>query len=207
VIITLSLTGNPDVVCYARIARTPTDNTMTTRIALLRAINVAGHQKIAMADLRVLFEDLGFDDVRSVLQTGNVIFSAKSSSTSALERHLEAESEKRLGLGTDFFVRSVKQWSQVIADNPFPAEAERAPSHLLVQFLKKSPVAGGVEALQAAIRGPEIVRLVGKQLYVVFPDGIGDSKLTTKIVERNLGVVGTGRNWNTVLKIGKLASG
>lgn len=206
-IITLSLTGNPDVVCYARIARTPTDNTMTTRIALLRAINVAGHQKIAMADLRVLFEDLGFDDVRSVLQTGNVIFSAKFSSTSALERHLEAESEKRLGLGTDFFVRSVKQWSQVIADNPFPAEAERAPSHLLVQFLKKSPAAGGVEALQAAIRGPEIVRLVGKQLYVVFPDGIGDSKLTTKIVERNLGVVGTGRNWNTVLKIGKLASG
>ena len=180
---------------------------MTTRIALLRAINVAGHQKIAMADLRALFEDLGYGDVQSLLQTGNVIFSGKSSSTAALERHLEAESEKRLGLGTDFFVRSVKQWSQVIADNPFPAEAERAPSHLLVQFLKKTPVAGGVEALRTAIRGPEIVRLVGKQLYVVFPDGIGDSKLTTKIVERNLGVVGTGRNWNTVMKIGKLASG
>jgi uncharacterized protein (DUF1697 family) len=179
---------------------------MTTRIALLRAINVAGHQKIAMSDLRGFLEDLGYGDVRSVLQTGNLIFTVESSSTAALERHLEAESEKRLGLGTEFFVRSDRQWSRVIADNPFPAEAERDPSRLLVQFLKKTPVAGGVEALQAAIRGPEILRSVGKQLYVVFPDGVGDSKLTTKIIERKLGVVGTGRNWNTVLKIGKLAS-
>ena len=179
---------------------------MPTRIALLRAINVAGHQKIAMTDLRGLLEDLDFSDVRSVLQTGNLIFSTRSSSTVALERQLEAEAEKRLGLGTDFIVRSDKQWSRVVADNPFPAEAERAPSHLLVQFLKKTPVTGGVEALQAAIRGPEIVRLVGKQLYVVFPEGVGKSKLTTKLVERNLGVVGTARNWNTVLKIGTLAS-
>jgi uncharacterized protein (DUF1697 family) len=179
---------------------------MTTRIALLRAINVAGHQKIAMVDLRGLFEDLGFGDVRSVLQTGNLIFTVKSSSTAALERHLEAESEKRLGLGTEFFVRSDRQWSRIIADNPFPAEAERDPSRLVVQFLKKTPVAGGLDALQAAIRGPEIVRLVGKQLYVVFPDGVGESKLTTKLIERKLGVVGTGRNWNTVLKIGDMAS-
>lgn len=180
---------------------------MTTRIALLRAVNVAGHQKIAMADLRGLLEDLGFGDVRSVLQSGNLIFSSQSSSTVALERQLEAEAEKRLGLGTDFIVRSDKQWSRVIADNPFPAEAEQSPSRLLVQFLKKNPVAGGVEALQEAIRGPEIVRLVGKQLYVFFPDGVGESKLTTKLIERKIGSVGTGRNWNTVLKIGLLASG
>jgi len=180
---------------------------MATRIALLRAINVGGHRKIAMAELRDLMAELGFTDTQSILQTGNLVFSCKALSGTALERHLEIEAEKRLGFCAEFCVRSDRQWARVIADNPFPVETERDPSRLIVLFLKKAPSASGVEALQAAIRGPEIVRAVGKQLYGVYPDGVGNSRLTTSLIERKLGTLGTGRNWNTVLKIGKLASG
>jgi len=179
---------------------------MTIRIALLRAINVGGHRKIAMSDLRDLFEELGFSDVRSVLQTGNLVFSGGSLSGAALERHLEVEAEKRLGFCAEFFVRSDRQWSRVIADNPFVVEAERDPSRLGVMYLKKTPPASGLAAIETAIRGPEIVRHVGKQLYVVYPDGIGRSRLTSSLIERKLGTLGTGRNWNTVLKIKQLAS-
>ena len=168
---------------------------MATRIALLRAINVGGHRKIAMAELRDLMAELGFSDMQSILQTGNLVFSCKALSGTALERHLEIEAEKRLGFCAEFCVRSDRQWARVIADNPFPVEAERDPSRLIVLFLKKAPSASGVEALQAAIRGPEIVR------------GVGNSRLTSSLIERKLGTLGTGRNWNTVLKIGKLASG
>jgi uncharacterized protein (DUF1697 family) len=179
---------------------------MKTWIALLRAINVGGHRKIAMSDLRDLLVELGFGDVKTVLQTGNLIFSDNSLSAAALEGHLETEAEKRLGLGTEFFVRSIQQWNRVIADNPFPAEAEEDPSRLIVQFLKKAPAGGGLAALREAIRGPEIFQNVGRQLYVVYPNGVGRSRLTGKLIERKLDVVGTGRNWNTVLKIGRLTT-
>jgi uncharacterized protein (DUF1697 family) len=88
----------------------------------------------------------------------------------------------------------------VVAGNPFPDEAERDPGHLVVMFLKTAPRAKAVQALQAAIEGPESVRAAGKHLYVAYPAGIGRSKLTNTLIEKKLGVRGTGRNWNTVLK-------
>jgi len=173
---------------------------MTTHIALLRAINVAGHQKVAMTDLRAMFESLGFDEVRTVLQTGNVVFEA-SGKAAALERRLEAGALKSLGLETDFFVRTTKELGSVVARNPFPDEAERDPGHLVVLFCKDAPKAAGVKALEGGIKGREYVRAGGKELYAVYPDGIGRSKLTNKLIEGKLGTRCTGRNWNTVLKL------
>ena len=95
---------------------------------------------------------------------------------------------------------------QAIADNPFPREAERDPGHLLAYFLKGTAQAEHVEALQAAIKGREIVRGEGRQAYIFYPDGIGRSKLTVALIEKKLGTRATGRNWNTVLKLGALAS-
>ena len=91
-----------------------------------------------------------------------------------------------------------------IARNPFPKEAESDPGHLLVVFLKEAPDAKSVKALQSAIKGPETVRSEGKQLYVVYPAGVGTSKLTNALIERTLGTRGTGRNWNTILKLATL---
>jgi len=180
---------------------------MTIYLALLRAINLAGHKPVAMADLRELLTKLGFTDVRSALQSGNLVFRSKARSTSQIERLLESDAEKRLALQTDFFVRTAEQWKEVIANNPFRQEAERDPSHLVAFFLKDAPDPKDVAALQAAITGPETVRAKGRQAYIVYPNGIGRSRLTSTLIERKLGTRTTGRNWNTVLKLGAAATG
>jgi uncharacterized protein (DUF1697 family) len=103
-------------------------------------------------------------------------------------------------------VRSAADWRGVIDRNPFPREAEDDPGHLLVMAFKRAPTPGDVKALQAAISGREVVRADGTHAYLVYPDGIGRSRLTTALIEKTLGTRGTGRNWNTVLKLGALVS-
>lgn len=177
---------------------------MSVYIALVRGINVGGRNPVAMAALRELFEALGFAGAKSLLQSGNLIFESDGRTRGELERLLEVETAKRLDLSVDYLVRSAKEWETVIARNPFPKEAEHAPGHLVVVSLKTAPQVKGVETLQAAIKGPERVHAEGKHLYVVYPTGIGRSKLTSTQIEKTLGVRGTGRNWNTVLKLAAL---
>jgi uncharacterized protein (DUF1697 family) len=180
---------------------------VTTYLALLRGINVGGHKQVAMADLRDLLTQLGLADPRSLLQSGNLVFGANERTSVQLERRLEAEVAKRLGLQTDCFVRTAREWEGVVAHNPFHKEAARDPGHLLVMFLKDAPSVTGVKALQAAITGREVVRAAGKHLYIVYPDGIGRSRLTNAVIDKQLGTRGTGRNWNTVVKLAALAAG
>ena len=132
------------------------------------------------------------------------MFRSKARSGAQLERLLEAEAKKRLSLEADCFVRTAQEWKAIVAHNPFPTEAERDPAHLVVMFLKEPPKAKDVAALRAAITGPEIVRATGMHAYIVYPNGIGRSRLTNTLIERTLGTRGTGRNWNTVLKLGAL---
>ena len=176
------------------------------RIALLRGVNVGGNKMVAMADLRALLTRLGFGEVQSVLQSGNLVFSVQSAARSceALESHLEKEVEKALGLKADFHVRTPGEWQAVIDGNPFRAEAASDPSHLLVSFFKAPLVAANVKALQAAITGPERLHADGRHLYMTFPEGIGNSKASL-LADRKLAARGTARNWNTVMKLSGLA--
>ena len=180
---------------------------MTTYLAFLRAINLAGLKPVAMADLRDLLGQLGFRDPRSLLQSGNLVFGGPARATAALERLLETEAGKRLALQTDFFVRTAEEWKTVVALNPFRDEAKSDPGHLLAYLLKAEPDAKAVKSLQAAIKGPEVVRAKGRQAYIVYPDGVGRSRLTSAMIEKALGSRSTGRNWNTVLKLAALAEG
>jgi uncharacterized protein (DUF1697 family) len=177
---------------------------MPNHIALLRGINVGGRNLVAMSDLRNLLGAMGFTGAQSLLQSGNLIFQSDRRTGTALERLLEAETKKRLAASVAYFVRTAAEWETIVARNPFPDEAKRDPGHLVVQFLKEEPGVDKVKALQAAIRGPEIVRTEGRQLYVVYPAGIGKSKLTNALIEKTLGQRGTGRNWNTVQKLAAL---
>ena len=180
--------------------------TPTFQIALLRGVNVGGHKKVAMADLRAFAIDLGLGDARTLLQSGNLVFSSSGKSGAALERWLETEAEKRLGLKTEFHVRTATEWATVVAGNPFPDEAKRDPGHLIVFAFKDTLAAAAVKALQAAITGREVVRASGRHAYVVYPDGAGKSRLTPALMDRKLGARGTGRNWNTVLKLAAITS-
>jgi len=181
------------------------EDLMAAQIALLRGINVGGKSMVAMAELRVMLEALGFGGVRTLLQSGNVVFETRAkASDAAIEKKLEAEAAMRFGRPIDFFVRDAKAWAQVIAKNPFPAEAKRNPGHLVLLALKDAPSAAAVKALQAAIKGRETVHAIGRHAYIVYPDGIGHSKLTNAVIEKALATRATGRNWNTVLKIAEL---
>ena len=155
---------------------------------------------VAMSDLCDLATALGFGEPRTLLQSGNLVFQSDRLKGEPLERLLEIEFKKRFGFETTFFVRTPKEWRAIVSNNPFPREATKDPSHLLVLFLKIAPARKAVDALQSAIVGPELVRAVGSQAYIVYPDGVGRSRLTNTILEKHVGR-GTGRNWNTILKI------
>ena len=157
-----------------------------------------------MTDLRNFVAQLGLEDCRSLLQSGNLVFSSRVRTSTELERFLETEAADRLSLEVDFFVRTPEEWKTIIRQNPFRKEAERDPGHLIVLFLKAAPSVEDMVALEADIRGPETVRAKGKQAYIFYPNGQGRSKLTNAILERHLGR-GTARNWNTVLKLGIMA--
>lgn len=179
---------------------------MTSYVALLRAVNVGGRNLIGMSVLRELAAQLRLDDPRTLLQSGNLVFRSTARPAADLERLLESEAAARLGLETDFMVRSAADWRAIIERNPFPREAKDDPSHLLVMVFKQAPKPADVEALRAAITGREEVEAVGAHAYLVYPNGIGRSRLTTALIERTLGIRGTGRNWNTVLKLAALAA-
>jgi uncharacterized protein (DUF1697 family) len=172
---------------------------------LLRAVNVGGRSSLAMADLRAVAEGLGYEEVATLLQSGNLVFGAKGK-PAALERALEAALKQARGIETDFLVRSARELHDIIAANPFPEEAKSDPGHLLVMFLKDQVSAKAVAALQEGVKGREVIRPGGRELYITYPDGIGRSKLTGALIEKKLGTRGTGRNWNTVTKLAALVT-
>ena len=180
---------------------------MTTHIALLRGINVGGANRLAMADLRAVAARAGLGAPRTLLQSGNLVFSAEEAKGAALERRLEAAIAAELGLTLDVVVRTADAWSDMVAANPFPAEAARDPARLAVLALKTAPDPAAGARLRAAIRGPETARVIGREAFVIYPDGMGQSRLTPAIIDRALGVRGTARNWNTVLKVAAMAGG
>jgi len=161
-------------------------------VALLRAVNVAGHQPLLMAGLRTFFEELGLSDVKTLVNSGNVVFNGKTT-----EEQLEREAKKRLSLATDFFVRTPAQWAEIVDGNPFTREAVSDPGHLVVAVLKQAATA-------LEWPGPEVIRVAGRHAYIFYPNGQGRSKLTNVVIEKKLGTRGTARNWNTVLKIAAL---
>jgi uncharacterized protein (DUF1697 family) len=178
---------------------------MQTYLAFPRAINVGGHAKIAMGDLRDFLTVLGFIGAKTLLQSGNLAFGSEREIPDLAEL-LAREAKSRLGLETDFLTRTQAEWQALIAANPFPAEAKQDPSHLLVVLLDRVPTNAAIDALKAAIKGSELVTCVGREAYVVYPDGIARSRLTLAVIEKMLGRRGTGRNWNTVLKLADLAA-
>lgn len=175
---------------------------MRRYVALFRAVNVGGHGKVAMSDLREMGASLGFDAPRTVLQTGNLVFGADTDRADALEQEIEKAATARLGLKSDVMVRDADSWQALVEANPFQAEARADPAHLVLLVLKGDPSPSAQTAVEAAVKGRERVHVSGRSAYVVFPDGIGRSKLTIGVLERCLGTRATGRNWNSVAKIG-----
>jgi uncharacterized protein (DUF1697 family) len=141
------------------------------------------------------------------VNSGNVVFHGDARPSAAIERQLEAAAREQLKLETVFIVRTGAEWTELVTRNPFRSEAVRDPGHLLAVVLKHSVAPARVKALQSAIVGRERVGGHRRHVYAVYPDGVGRSKLTIALIEKQLGVPATGRNWNTVLRLKELACG
>src|SRR5689334_3768379 len=143
---------------------------MTTYIGVLRAINLGSHNKIAMSELKAMLERLGFDEPRTLLLSGNIVFKSESTSAAQLEQQLERASTNHLAVTTDYFVRSATEWQGIVEANPFTKEAKKDPAKVIMMCLRDAPTAAQVTALQASIVGREVVKADGKHAYFIYPD-------------------------------------
>jgi uncharacterized protein (DUF1697 family) len=175
---------------------------MARSLALLRAVNVGG-RKLPMAELRALCGEIGWRDVATYIQSGNVLFSAEAKSAAA-EAALEQAIAERFGLDVPVIVRTAAQWSSHAAANPFPDPARDDPNRLLLLVSKRPPSVDSAERLMERAQAGERVALAGGALWFHFPDGIGTSKLTPAAIDKACGSPTTGRNWRTVLKLQEL---
>ena len=175
------------------------------RIALLRGINLGSTRRVAMADLRDLLTGLGLADVRTLLQSGNAVFtSAKQPAT--LERDIERAIADRLGLEVPIVVRTRDELAAVVDLDPLGGVADE-PKLYQGTFLSGAPDPEGVAALEALDAAPERVEVHGREVYAWHAGGIQRSKLARLIGDKQLGVTCTARNWNTVTKLLELADG
>ncbi|MFE3659603.1 DUF1697 domain-containing protein [Streptomyces sp. NPDC059165] len=177
--------------------------------ALLRGINVGGHRKVPMADLRALLVELGHGDARTYLQSGNAVFTtAAGSDEDELARDIERAIEERLGFAVDCLVRSGPYLSAVVADCPFPA-AELEGRQLHVRYLSEQVAPSRLASVDAAAHLPEEFRLGDRALYLYAPEGLGRSKLAEVLGRPGLlrGVLATTRNWNTAVKLASMTGG
>ncbi len=170
---------------------------MTVFVALLRAVNVGG-RTLPMADLRGLCETLGFEDVRTFIQSGNVVLRSPVHDRRRVREQIEAAIEDRFGFKSEVMIRTAEDLRRLIARNPFPDVAEAEPTRLVVAFLTAPAADDAPARLEAVYKGPERARFVGEDIYVHFPNGQGESKLTPAVLQKASGVPGTARNWNTV---------
>lgn len=171
---------------------------MSHRICLLRGINVGG-VKVLMTELKAVADTLGLANPRTLLASGNLVV-ASDASPAELEARLEAGIAARFGRPIEIVVRTPDQWTALIAANPFPQQAATDGSRLLVMVMKAGLAGGALETLQGLAVGDERAAAVDGTLYLWCADGIGRSKMAEKAVPRLIGT-GTGRNWNTVLKL------
>jgi uncharacterized protein (DUF1697 family) len=170
---------------------------------MLRGINL-GKRTLKKDELIAAAEALGYTDARTLLASGNLVFDAGDAKAEAIERDLHASVEKLHGLKSDVFVRSAADMAAVIAANPFPEAASERPSHLLVLFLREAFPAELLERLAERYDGPERLAAAGRELYIDFPEGQGRSELVPVMGKLKF-PLGTGRNWNTVMKLAEMA--
>jgi uncharacterized protein (DUF1697 family) len=175
--------------------------TMSVVIAMLRGVNVAGHQKLNMEALRTLCGGLGLRDVQTYIQSGNLIFREDTGDPAAAARRIEDGIQKKFGFRPNVIVRTTSDLRKVIANNPFAGRAEVAPNRLLVVFMADTPPRQARDRVLALPTEPEELHIKGRELYIYYPNGMARPKVPLVRIEKLLDTSSTGRNWNTVNKL------
>ena len=175
-------------------------------IALLRGINVSGRNRIPMAELRSLGVELGWQDVQTYIQSGNLLFAAGGRAAS-LEAELERAIEHRFALSIPVLVRAAAEWPAYVEGNPFSEASRSEPNLVMLALSKAPPKSEAVARLTERAAGGERIARVGDALWIHYAGGSARSKLSPTVLDRFVGSPVTTRNWRTVLKLDEQAGG
>ena len=177
---------------------------MPTYVVLLRGINLGSKRRVAMADLRELLEGLGYDEVRTHLQSGNVVLRT-AGSAAAVKKKVEAALATHCGFDVDVVVRTKAQLDKVIAQSPFDGTATDGARYL-VTFLDKAPGTTWLADLDPADYEPAQVEVRGSEVFLWLPTGVQASRLARVVGDTKLHGTATSRNWNVVTRLAELAA-
>jgi uncharacterized protein (DUF1697 family) len=181
---------------------------MNTYIAILRGINVSGHKKIQMSELKAIFEELHFRDVLTYIQSGNVIFQTEVSLTvEDMVKRIEDAIEAKFGFSVPVIVRSKDEMEKTLPSNPFLQQPGTEIDKLHVTFLETNPQSTLLTTISNLDSSPDKFSIIDREVYLYCPGGYGNTKLSNTFFEQKLKVRATTRNWKTVSKLVELASG
>jgi len=178
---------------------------MPVLVSMLRGVNLGPHNRIKMDALCALYVSLKLTDPRTYVQSGNVIFRTKEESTARLAARIQNAISKKFGFSPGVILRTAEELRRTLAANPFAKRRDLDPSKLLVTFLAAEPGAEARARVLALKPDPEELHLIGRELYIYFPNGAGRSKLQWSSLDRKLETAGTARNLNSVTKILEIA--
>jgi uncharacterized protein (DUF1697 family) len=184
-----------------------TTSSRNTFVALLRGINIGGHKIIKMDQLRKAFQELGYEDVATYVQSGNVVFRTPAKISESLGKKIEEMLLRQFSMSVPVIVRTAKEVGGVLRNNPFLKERGIDVTRLHVTFLSHAPQKAALKGLDAIKAGPDRFHCCGQEIYLYCPNGFGGTKLSINAFEKVLAVDATTRNWNTVNKLNEMARG
>ena len=177
---------------------------MPTYIALLRGINVSGQKLIKMAHLQAHFASAGAANVRTYIQSGNVVFEHRAPSSAAVRKKLERHLAGELGYAVSTIVKTAKEFATIAAANPFDTRLPEFGRRMYVCFFEKAPSPDAIQGILPLSSDNERLVVNGNAGYVYYAAGLGRAKLSGAVIEKKLGLA-TMRNWNTVTALVNLA--
>jgi uncharacterized protein (DUF1697 family) len=178
---------------------------MPVFIAMLRGINIGPNKRMKMEKLRASCGALGFEKVKTFIQSGNLVFQAAKISSPVVSKKLEARIVSDFGFSADVIARTKDEMEMILKNNPLLKEASLDPAKFHVVFLSEKPQAAALKKLESLTLAPDKVRHSGKEIYFYFPNGVSGSSLWKHPLDRLLSVTGTMRNWNTVNSLYEMA--
>jgi uncharacterized protein (DUF1697 family) len=179
---------------------------MAAMIALLRGVNMTGHNMIKMTDLAALFIKLGFKDAETYIQSGNVVFTNPDSCADKdIELLIEGAIKKQFGHDISVMIRSVEEVKKVLLVNPFVPSGDFDQAKHAAIFLKEPPLLAQTDKLAGIDYPPDKFNVSGKEIFIWCPNGFGKTKLYTNFFENKMKVIGTARNWKTISTLVEIA--
>jgi len=174
---------------------------------MLRGINVSGHKKIKMADLRDYLSEIGFGDVKTYIQSGNIIFSYKESDPNTIAEMIASQIKSKYDFDVPTLVKTTEDFEYVVTHNPFTDKKDMAIEKIYVTFLADTPDSENISKLNDLDFNNEEFVLDGRYVYLYFDNGFGKAKLNNNFLENKLKVRATTRNWKTVSKLLEMTTG